>query len=103
MGLARLRGQEGRPTRPLAVGWRCLSVPSGSAARPEELPSDAAWLAAPVPGTVAEARRAAGLAVDPSADLHAEDHWYRLAGELSPGGRLEFAGLATLAEIWLDG
>jgi beta-mannosidase len=57
-----------------------------------------------VPGTVAAARRAAGgRAAGEGDDLHGEDHWYRLDAELPPGSRLAFAGLATLAEVWLDG
>ena len=37
------------------------------------------------------------------ADSDALDHWFRLETELPGGSMLEFLGLATLSEIWLDG
>jgi len=62
------------------------------------------WHPAPVPGTAAQALRAAGLwSLEAPAPLHDRDVWYRtrLTGE---GPRtLRFHGLATLAEVWLDG
>ena len=39
----------------------------------------------------------------PLGDLHAQDHWYRLDAELPGGASIEFDGLATSSEIWLDG
>ena len=68
---------------------------------PAGLPPGDGWLPAPVPGTVALARAAAGR--DGTGDLHAEDHWYRLDQPLPAGAELEFEGLATVAEVWLDG
>ncbi|WP_448208310.1 glycoside hydrolase family 2 protein [Azospirillum sp. sgz302134] len=62
------------------------------------------WLSAPVPGTAAQALRAAGrFSIHRPPPLHDQDVWYRtrLTGE---GPRtLRFHGLATIAEVWLDG
>ena len=61
------------------------------------------WIAAPVPGTAAQALAQAGL-FDAGApiSLHDKDVWYRTP--LPEGGRrvLRFDGLATLCEVWLD-
>ncbi|APA85052.2 glycoside hydrolase family 2 protein [Paraburkholderia sprentiae WSM5005] len=86
----------------LDTGWACLSTPPHAYESPADLPAQG-WLAAPVPGTVASARRAAGLLdVDHPPQLAFDDHWYRvtLIGEGSR--RLRFHGLATLAQVWLD-
>ena len=56
------------------------------------------WKSTAVPGTVSTAEPGR-----PVADLHAQDHWYRLDSDFPAGSWLEFAGLATLAELWLDG
>lgn len=71
---------------------------------PDELPAAAHWIAARVPGTVAGTLRAAG-AWDASAptSLHDRDVWYRAVLPPGPPRILRFEGLATLAEVWLDG
>lgn len=77
--------------RVLGVGEPALEQPTG-------------WLPARVPGTAAQALRDAGLwSLDDPAPLHGRDILYRtrLTGE-GPR-RLRFHGLATLAEVWLDG
>jgi beta-mannosidase len=87
----------------LDTGWQCLSTPPHAYASPAELPMQG-WLAAQVPGTVAGARRAAGLLdLDHPPPFAFDDHWYRI--EVSGIGRrrLRFHGLATLAEVWFDG
>ncbi|MEZ0604577.1 glycoside hydrolase family 2 protein [Paraburkholderia sp. IW21] len=87
----------------LDAGWQCVSTSAGACASPADLPAQG-WLAAPVPGTVASARRAAGLldAANP-APLAFDDHWYRLTLTGTGKRRLRLHGLATLAEVWLDG
>jgi beta-mannosidase len=83
-------------------GWQCVTTPAGACASPLMLPADG-WLAAPVPGTVASAWRAAGrLDPDGPPPFAFDDHWYRrpLAG--NGRQRLRLHGLATLAEVWLD-
>ena len=72
-----------------------LATPPTAAETPAALPESAPWIPASVPGTVSPA--------PPPVDLHAQDHWYRLDTDLPAGAWLEFAGLATLSEIWLDG
>ncbi|MFM0200266.1 glycoside hydrolase family 2 protein [Paraburkholderia fungorum] len=87
----------------LDAGWQCVSTPAGACASPAELPAEG-WLAAQVPGTVASARRAAGLFdIANPPPLAFDDHWYRLTLTGTGKRRLRLHGLATLAEVWLDG
>jgi beta-mannosidase len=87
----------------LDIGWQCVSTPAGACASPADLPAHG-WLAAQVPGTVASARRAAGLLdISQPPPLAFDDHWYRLALEGTGQRRLRLHGLATVAEVWLDG
>lgn len=84
--------------------WTWAQTAAGAAQSPSALPAGMAWLPAPVPGTVASALRAAGRWDDAAPPpLHALDHWYRVA--FSGHGRktLRFNGLATVAEVWLNG
>ncbi len=78
--------------------------PSGGIAEPGPALDGLDWIAATVPGTAAQALREAGQwSLDAPGPLHDKDIWYRLpfAGE---GPRtLCFEGLATLAEVWLNG
>jgi beta-mannosidase len=95
-------GQEVWPHR-LETGWQCLSTAAGACASPAGWPADG-WLAAQVPGTIAGALRAAGRldATQPPA-LALDDHWYRVTLYGHGPQRLRLHGLATLAEVWLDG
>jgi beta-mannosidase len=91
----------------LADQWEmAVSDPAGSPAPPP----DERWLPAAVPGTVASALRDAGeWSLDsPPRAFDAEEWWYRRrfgAPSVAPGERLilGFDGLATLAEVWLNG
>jgi beta-mannosidase len=102
---------EGHELRSLDQGWQLASMPPGSAADPAELHARApAWLPAERLGTVAAILRAAGrFSLDgPGRRFDAEDWWYRgsiPALALAAGERavLCFDGLATAAEVWLDG
>jgi beta-mannosidase len=62
------------------------------------------WLPAQVPGTVAQALHFAGR-YDPEQPrpLHDADFWYRATINGEGQHMLELSGLATLAEIYLDG
>jgi beta-mannosidase len=93
--------------RALDTGWQCLSTPPGACVSPADWPADG-WLTAQVPGTVAAAWRAAGrLDANHPPPFAFDDHWYRLSltPALTGSGpqRLRLHGLATLAEVWLDG
>src|SRR5688572_23745516 len=85
--------------------WACCASPPGAVTHPDQLGSHLDWLPAAVPGTVAAALRSAGRwDFDRPADLDGQDWWYRTTFR-SPGGpcRLCLDGLATLAEVWLNG
>jgi beta-mannosidase len=93
----------------LRDGWTLASTDAGAAGDPREL-GGLQWLDAPVPGTVAGALRAAGLwSFDDSPDLDGRDWWYRcafpaeVAAEGTARALLRFEGLATLADVWLNG
>ncbi|MDN3567113.1 glycoside hydrolase family 2 protein [Paeniroseomonas aquatica] len=87
----------------LEAGWEFCSTAADAVATPAAF-GPAAWRPAVVPGTVATALRAAGLADAATlAGLAARDHWYRLAFVAEGPHRLRFEGLATLAEVWCNG
>jgi beta-mannosidase len=82
----------------LIDGWQMALAAPG-----EAMPTHG-WIAAPVPGTAAEALRKAGQWDDAQpTPLHDKDVWYR--ARFSGTGRkvLSFGGLATIAEVWLNG
>ncbi len=94
----------GREALPLGSGWQAASAPPDERTDPERL-DDLAWIPATVPGTAAGARRAAGL---PAGDPDAEDWWFRTSFDAAPAEPgeevlLRFGGLATLAEVFLNG
>ncbi|WP_230945380.1 glycosyl hydrolase 2 galactose-binding domain-containing protein [Burkholderia vietnamiensis] len=78
-----------------------LATPAGAVSAPSALPAGAAWIAAPVPGTVAQALAVAGR-LDEAASLDERDHWYRVELRGHGARLLRFHGLATLAQAWLD-
>ena len=93
----------------LAAGWELLAVAPGSAATPRDLPATG-WTPATVPATAAGALRAAGRwSLDaPARRFDAEDWWWRTrfsSPDDAPGEEIAlcFDGLATLADVWLDG
>ncbi|MBW8445964.1 MAG: hypothetical protein K0M49_10050 [Arenimonas sp.] len=92
--------------RPLEHGWTLLVTEAGRYAGPNEVHRPAARIPAPVPGTVASALTAAGL-FDPERPqpLHDKDAWYfrSLEGEAEGPAILRFAGLATIAEVYING
>ncbi len=87
-------------------GWQLACAAPDACANPGDLDgAPLEWRDAVVPGTVA-----AALGTDPDrpVDYDAADWWYRLrfAAPARPRGarfRLRFDGLATLAEVWLNG
>ncbi len=85
----------------LDSGWQLALTAAGAFDLP---PDDADWLPGLVPGTAAEALAALGLWLlekpEPLAD---KDIWYRVTLPGSGPCRLDFGGLATIAEVLLDG
>jgi beta-galactosidase/beta-glucuronidase len=80
----------------LAASWSLASTAPGALRKPAQLDgADLQWLAARVPGTVAEVT--GGGALD---DF---DWWYRGTFDGSGETVLHFGGLATLAQVWLNG
>jgi beta-mannosidase len=95
----------------VALGpWSCCARPPGAITHPDQLRGDPSnWLPAPVPGTVAAALRAAGRwDFNRPIDLDAQDWWYHTTF-VAPEVRADHPchlcldGLATLAEVWLNG
>ncbi len=97
-----------------AVTWECASTTAGEAGGPEVLDKLAlSWLDALVPGTAAGALRQAGVPERSTAELDGEDWWFRshFTGpdgsghpeEAGTGWWLELEGLATIADVWLNG
>ncbi len=101
--MARIRGISGDTTVPLAADWSLRTCAPGAVATPADLPSDAEWIAAEVPGTAESALRAARQPMPEGTSLHDLDVWYRTAFEASGPCTLRFEGLATHAEVFLDG
>ena len=98
--------EEARRIDLLHEGWELASCPPGACPDPAAaMAAGLAWHPAAVPGTVAQSL---DLALDGAPDLDGVDWWYRCtfaAEPRAPGEevRLRFEGLATLAEVWLNG
>ncbi|KQU28348.1 MULTISPECIES: glycosyl hydrolase 2 galactose-binding domain-containing protein [unclassified Rhodococcus (in: high G+C Gram-positive bacteria)] len=83
--------------------WTLLSTDAGAVESPDDLPDADAAVPARVPGTVAGALAAAGLPIE---DLDGRDWWFRTEVPVPDGTesiRLHLEGIATLAEVWVDG
>jgi beta-mannosidase len=92
------------------VAWSCGASAPGTLAGPAELDgASLEWIDAQVPGTAAGALRAAGRwswGTDDEDLLDGRDWWFRCRfdGPAVPGPfQLELDGLATLADVWLNG
>ncbi len=107
----RVRSISGHETTRLVSNWAmCLTAP-GLISHPRELANATlSWMPATVPSTAASTLRAAGAwSLDgPPRRFDAEDVWYRTRltfPPAAPGAErvLCLDGLATVAEVWLDG
>ncbi|MGD8570674.1 MAG: glycoside hydrolase family 2 protein [Gammaproteobacteria bacterium] len=94
----------------LESGWQLTSTEPGLCGIPADLDGTSLeWLPAIVPGTVAQALEAAGRwSTASNEDFDARDWWFRCAFEYnadsgSTSAALHFNGLATIAEVWLNG
>lgn len=88
--------------------WRICAHAPGQISHPDQLPSETTeWLPATAPGTVASALRDAGLwDFDHPTDIDGRDWWWQskfLRPSAAGSCELVLSGLATLAEIWLNG
>src|SRR4051812_42753153 len=106
MARARILGSRGR--RLLDRRWEIAAVSPGVAAEPSDLDHIAPqWIECSAAMTVAAALRETGRwDIDHSRDFDAYDWWYRCRfpfTESSEGVRLRFGGLATVADVWLNG
>ncbi len=92
-------------TAPRLGPWLMLRAEPGKITQPGDLgAASAEWLPAPVPGTVGMALQAAGRwQPDDAVDFDAADWWYRTILEGDGAAVLRFEGLATIAEVFLDG
>lgn len=89
---------------PLAAQWTFAATEPGAVTDPADLSGSFDWIEAPVPGTVARALAAAGKwSLDAPQPLHGRDYWYRCTFSGTGPVRLLFEGLATTAEVWLNG
>jgi beta-mannosidase len=104
----RLRSITGHTRTPLLTGWQLAAAPPDGAdgAAPPQLN----WIGCRTPGTVAASLRDAGLwSLDgPPRRFDGEDWWFRTRfrhlGQLREGRTvLGFDGLATVADVWLNG
>lgn len=95
--------------RALNQGWQFALLPAGSASQTSDLEAaHPRWIDATVPGTAMADLFAAGLAdFDRHPALDEMDVWYRGRFSASPmqgdAIKLIFEGLATVAEVWLNG
>lgn len=84
--------------------WSWLETLPGAADSPACLDERAAWLPAPVPGTVADAMRVSGRWRDSAAvAVHRHDYWYRLRFAATGRSLLRLRGLAGMAQAWVNG
>jgi beta-mannosidase len=89
------------------TGWSFASTTPGAVAGASELcDAQLEWRAAIVPGTVAQSLRAAGAwGFDSHLNFDDADWWYRASFDSAANddARLVCHGLATIAEVWLNG
>ena len=90
--------------RPIESGWRLFASAPDAWSTPDVIPANAPSIAATAPGTVAGALRANG-ALDCAApeELDDRDWWFITNIEGNGAHVLCFDGLATIAEVFLDG
>ncbi|MCJ2090892.1 glycoside hydrolase family 2 protein [Methylobacterium sp. E-005] len=102
--MALIRSVDGRAPVDLPGPWRLALTSPGACAGPGDLDGVTDWIPAAVPGTAASALQAAGRWSETApSPIHDKDVWYRTRLNGPGRFRLRFDGLATLAEIWLDG
>ena len=100
--MARVRSLACERVTPLTDWTMCVAAPGLTS--PADLPADAHWIGARAPGTVAQALSEAGLwRFDEPAPLDGKDYWHRARVVAQRPCLLRFHGLATIAEVFIDG
>ncbi len=110
-GRGRIRAVSGHAGAKLAGGWKVCATPPGTCDGPDALASAGPFVEASAPCTAASALRAAGaFDIERSGPrrFDGEDWWFTTsftAPEIEAGDErvLVFDGLATLADVWIDG
>ncbi len=102
--MARIVSVSGQRVAALTADWHLVPTAPGAVPDPSGLADIRTWMAAPVPGTAAQALHQAGRwSLDAPDPLHNQDFWYRARFAAEGRRRLRLHGLATLAEVWLNG
>jgi len=96
------------PNRVTLARWQMARTAPGALISPADLATlRDGWIDASAPGTVASALRDAGMwDWRSAANLDDDDWWYRCnfhCANAALGASLEFQGLASLADAWLNG
>ena len=106
----RVKSIAGQQHRLLVTAWEMCAAPGGAYEDPEALTrAPLTWMTARAPSTVADCLRSTGSwSIDsPARRFDAEDWWFRahFPRPSRPGERvmLGFDGLATVADVWLNG
>lgn len=89
----------------LAGEWSLIISDAGAYASPADIAEHAEPIRAPVPGTVAQALERAGLFDRTNPEpLNHRDYWYLASVQHQAGpARLVFDGLATIADVFVNG
>jgi len=96
-------------TLELNSDWQLACVAPGAISHPTDLQNiPLEWIPAIVPGTVAQSLQVAGRwDLTAAFDFDASDWWYQTHFGFAPNQSLpailQFEGLATLAQVWLNG
>ena len=102
--MAKVISVSGREQLCIEHGWHMAVTEAGSITSPSGLGNVTDWVEALVPGTVAETLRRVARWNPESPDvLDHMDYWYRTRMHVAGPRTLRFAGLATHAEVWLNG
>lgn len=102
--MARVVSIAGLAASPLANDWRMCATEAGACATPQHFSDDLTWMPARVPSTVAQTLTDAGLwRFESPTPLDERDYWWRGRFEARGPRVLRFDGLATIAEVFIDG
>lgn len=101
--MARIVSIDGERRRSLEQGWTFLIDESGAWSDPRSIPSAAEWRPAAVPGTLAKALLGESRAYGELPALDRTDVWYRTSFANETPADLIFHGLASVADVFLDG